>query len=45
VIKIDSNAAKQNKSLTIEEDFELLKIVGKGSFGKVIQVKYVFSLS
>ncbi|TPX69348.1 hypothetical protein SpCBS45565_g02581 [Spizellomyces sp. 'palustris'] len=28
----------QNKSLTID-DFELLKVIGKGSFGKVMQVR------
>lgn len=30
--------AKMNKKLTVD-DFELLKVVGKGSFGKVMQVK------
>ena len=29
----------QHRTLTIE-DFELLKVVGKGSFGKVMQVRY-----
>ncbi|KAJ3018805.1 hypothetical protein HKX48_002622 [Thoreauomyces humboldtii] len=29
---------QQNKSLTID-DFELLKVIGKGSFGKVMQVR------
>ncbi|KAF6224853.1 hypothetical protein HO133_010047 [Letharia lupina] len=30
----------RHRTLTIE-DFELLKVVGKGSFGKVMQVRYV----
>ena len=32
----------ENRQRTLKlEDFELLKVVGKGSFGKVMQVKYV----
>lgn len=31
----------RQKSLAID-DFELLKVVGKGSFGKVMQVQYVY---
>ena len=36
-LKIDFKPAK-NESLTIEQ-FDLLKVIGKGSFGKVMQVR------
>lgn len=32
---------QENKKLTIE-DFELLKIIGQGSFGKVLQVSFSY---
>ena len=35
----------ENRHRTLKlEDFELLKVVGKGSFGKVMQVMYVHSI-
>lgn len=37
-IRVSFNSAKADKHLTIE-DFDLLKVVGKGSFGKVMQVR------
>lgn len=37
-IQVGYQPAQDSKSLTIE-DFELLKVIGKGSFGKVMQVR------
>lgn len=37
-IRVSFNRAKLDKHLTID-DFDLLKVVGKGSFGKVMQVR------
>lgn len=37
-IQVGYQAATQNHSLTIE-DFDLLRVIGKGSFGKVMQVR------
>ncbi|ANB13773.1 serine/threonine protein kinase YPK1 [Sugiyamaella lignohabitans] len=39
-VRIEFKANKNNKHLTIE-DFDLLKVVGKGSFGKVMQVRKI----
>lgn len=37
-LKVEFRANKNNKHLNIE-DFDLLKVIGKGSFGKVMQVR------
>lgn len=37
-IQVAYQPAQQNESLSIE-DFELLRVIGKGSFGKVMQVR------
>jgi serum/glucocorticoid-regulated kinase 2 len=37
-IQVAYQAAQQNLSMSIE-DFELLRVIGKGSFGKVMQVR------
>ena len=37
-IQVAYQPAHQNASLSIE-DFELLRVIGKGSFGKVMQVR------
>lgn len=37
-LKVEFKANKNNKHLNIE-DFDLLKVIGKGSFGKVMQVR------
>ncbi|GAA5842639.1 hypothetical protein JCM11251_007748 [Rhodosporidiobolus azoricus] len=37
-LQVSLKAGKQTSSLTVD-DFELLKVIGKGSFGKVMQVR------
>lgn len=42
-MKIGVNFVENRQDRLSIDDFELLKVVGKGSFGKVMQVQYVFS--
>lgn len=43
-MKVGVNFVENRQERLAFEDFELLKVVGKGSFGKVFQVMYVSSL-
>ena len=43
-VKIGVNFVENRERALKIEDFELLKVVGKGSFGKVMQVQYVATI-
>lgn len=44
-MKVGVNFVENRQDRLAIDDFELLKVVGKGSFGKVMQVQYVLLLS
>lgn len=44
-IKVGVNYVENRQGSLKIEDFELMKVVGKGSFGKVMQVMYAFTSS
>ena len=44
-MKVGVNFVENRQDRLAIDDFELLKVVGKGSFGKVMQVQYVLMRS
>lgn len=44
-MKVGVNFVENRQDRLTIDDFDLLKVVGKGSFGKVMQVQYVFGES